>query len=70
MSVRTISESKYQDLVYAQAKLDSLEEMGVDNWDGYSEAMKLLNSWYDGSDTNKESLGIDASEGKVPHDQS
>lgn len=46
MSTRTISESEYQSLIYARDKLQALEEMGVDNWDGYADAKKLLNSWY------------------------
>lgn len=27
--------------------LDFLEELGVDNWDGYSEAMKLSKQYYE-----------------------
>ena len=37
-----ISEEEYERLVSADRKLGALEEMGVDNWEGYSEAMALL----------------------------
>lgn len=37
-----ISIKEYEELLEAQKMLDALEGAGVDNWEGYSEAMKLL----------------------------
>ena len=37
----TISASEYKQLLKAQAKLDALEGAGVDNWQGYDDAMDL-----------------------------
>ncbi len=34
-----ISESRYKELLAAEAKLDALEGHGVDNWEGYDDAM-------------------------------
>jgi len=38
----TIKESEYLELKSCQLKLEALESLGVDNWEGYSDAMKLL----------------------------
>lgn len=38
----TISEAYYMDLLYNSALLASLEAAGVDNWEGYSEALNNL----------------------------
>jgi hypothetical protein len=38
----TIPKSEYESLLEAQAKLDALEGAGVDNWEGYDDAMALL----------------------------
>lgn len=38
----TITEKHYAELCAAERKLDALEAMGVDNWEGYGEAMGLL----------------------------
>jgi hypothetical protein len=38
----TISKKRYDDLLKAEAKLEALENMGVDNWSGYSDAMEYL----------------------------
>lgn len=35
----SISQREYNDLLEAQAKLDRLEAYGVDNWQGYADAM-------------------------------
>jgi hypothetical protein len=35
----TISKCEYEQLRSKQRKLSALEQMGVDNWEGYSEAM-------------------------------
>lgn len=40
----TITKREYDALKRAELKLDCLEEAGVDNWCGYSEAMKLFRS--------------------------
>lgn len=37
----TIPRRQYDRLIDAQDKLDCLEAAGVDNWDGYGEAMEL-----------------------------
>lgn len=38
----TLTKKEYEYLVKAEERLSALEEMGVDNWEGYSEAMKLM----------------------------
>jgi PHD/YefM family antitoxin component YafN of YafNO toxin-antitoxin module len=38
----TLTKEEYEYLVKAEERLSALEEMGVDNWEGYSEAMKLM----------------------------
>lgn len=38
----TIQKSTYVDLVECKRKLDALECFGVDNWEGYGEAMRSL----------------------------
>lgn len=40
----TIAKSEYEYLRRSELKLSCLEEAGVDNWSGYSEAMKLFRS--------------------------
>jgi len=40
MSTVTISRKEYNKLLQAQSELDALEAAGVDNWEGYSEAMQ------------------------------
>ena len=35
-------QNSHAELVAAQKKLNALETMGVDNWDGYDEAMEML----------------------------
>lgn len=37
-----INKEEYQELVRAQMKLESLEAVGVDNWEGYDAAMEIL----------------------------
>ena len=37
-----LSQSEYQELKDAQMKLIALESAGVDNWQGYSDAMDIL----------------------------
>lgn len=39
----TIPRSRYIDLLRKEAKLEALESCGVDNWDGYSLAIELIN---------------------------
>lgn len=39
----TIPQARYKELLRAEAKLDALEQAGVDNWEGYSHAMEILN---------------------------
>ena len=38
----TIMQSEYDSLCQDSMKLRALEEAGVDNWEGYSEAMAML----------------------------
>ena len=38
-----IDEDEYKQLLEDQKLLRALEELGVDNWEGYSEAMALVN---------------------------
>ena len=40
----TITVKEYEELLDQQAKLNALESTGVDNWDGYDEAMGIYNS--------------------------
>lgn len=38
----TMTRERYEELDAAENKLSALEAAGVDNWPGYSEAMKIL----------------------------
>lgn len=38
----SISKQRYEELLKAEKKLDMLECYGVDNWEGYVEAMGAL----------------------------
>ena len=38
----TITQKEYEDLLEASHKLEALEAAGVDNWDGYDDAMEAL----------------------------
>jgi hypothetical protein len=38
----SISNDRLQELLKAEAKLIALEAAGVDNWEGYDEAMEIL----------------------------
>jgi len=42
MEMVTVSKDKLDNLEKARAKLDALEQAGVDNWEGYSMAMSIL----------------------------
>ena len=42
MSTVTITAKEYEELKKAQATLDALEAGGVDNWEGYGEALSSL----------------------------
>lgn len=41
MSQVTISQEEYDELIKAQEWLFALEAAGVDNWDGYEEALEI-----------------------------
>lgn len=41
----TISEKHYRELRERDDWLSALEAAGVDNWDGYEEAMKIADEW-------------------------
>jgi ABC-type metal ion transport system substrate-binding protein len=40
--------ARYNELVEAERKLNALENYGVDNWDGYSDAMASIKEIKDG----------------------
>lgn len=39
----TITIEEYRDLLASQALLDILKSQGIDNWEGYEEAMEIYN---------------------------
>ena len=39
----TIPRLAYEDLLYKESVLEALSCGGVDNWDGYSDALQVLN---------------------------
>lgn len=45
MDIITISKEQYDYLIERDAKLSALENHGVDNWSGYSDAMTELDEW-------------------------
>ena len=58
-----IPEYRYKDLIHAELKLTCLENMGVDNWTGYEEAMNsyldLLEEERENNVNNEESHACD-----------
>jgi len=40
-----ITDARYEELLDSELQLRALEAAGVDNWDGYDEAMKLHRQW-------------------------
>lgn len=40
--VLTVTKRRYEELLAAEAKLTALLDFGVDNWEGYSDAMRSL----------------------------
>jgi hypothetical protein len=40
-----ITEARLKELIEAEEKLSALEGMGVDNWEGYSDAMSELREY-------------------------
>lgn len=49
----TITESEYRQLKWAQRKLEALEDAGVDNWEGYGDALSTLNDNLPGHSVGK-----------------
>jgi len=45
MDTATISKELYEALLDRDQKLCALEAAGVDNWEGYEEAMNILEEW-------------------------
>ena len=45
MDTATISKELYEVLLDRDQKLCALEAAGVDNWEGYDEAMNILEEW-------------------------
>lgn len=43
----TITKEKYTELIERSNMLEALEQVGVDNWDGYGHAMELLEEFWD-----------------------
>lgn len=41
----TISEELYRELIDRDNWLSALEAAGVDNWDGYEEAIRIAEEW-------------------------
>jgi len=39
---KTISLTRYSELLASEEKLNALEAAGVNNWDGYDDAMEIL----------------------------
>jgi hypothetical protein len=37
-----VPKEQYDELIEAQEKLSALEAAGVDNWEGYDDAMRML----------------------------
>lgn len=46
-STVTIPESEYDQLMRDADKLSCLEAMGVDNWQGYDDAMEMLSQMHE-----------------------
>lgn len=46
----------YKRLLEDQLKLDALDYMGVDNWDGWDDAMKLYWCWKEGGEDCEEQI--------------
>jgi len=40
-----ITEARLKELIEAEEELGALEDMGVDNWEGYSDAMSKLREY-------------------------
>lgn len=40
-----ITKEEYDNLIQDSLILRALEDSGVDNWEGYEEAMKLMKEW-------------------------
>jgi hypothetical protein len=40
-----ITETEYLDLAAASTMLAALYEAGVEDWEGYSDAIKIINQW-------------------------
>jgi hypothetical protein len=49
----TIKKSYYDELMRNDLKLSALDAAGVDNWNGYDDAMDIFREWLD-EDANKE----------------
>ena len=49
----TIKKSYYDELMKNDLKLSALDAAGVDNWNGYDDAMDIFREWLD-EDANKE----------------
>lgn len=45
MEMIKISKEEYNRLIERDRFLDALEQSGVDNWDGYSDAHTLIKQW-------------------------
>ena len=45
LETATISKEEYDSLLEAQRWLQALESVGVDNWEGYDEAVNIFNGF-------------------------
>jgi hypothetical protein len=51
-----LTQAEYDKLLYATKELSALQEAGVDNWEGYSHAMDILNGLDDFEEEESECL--------------
>lgn len=45
VNVVMLDTERYQELLEAERYLQCLQEVGVDNWDGNTHALKILEQW-------------------------
>ena len=45
-----ITVERFEELEDKELKFEALYQQGVDNWDGYGEAMEIYNEWVHGDD--------------------
>lgn len=68
METVTISKAEYQSLVRDSSVLNALEAMGVDNWQGYGDAMAYLEEEEFNKENDEYYDEIDEEEGREDED--